>query len=205
MVKIFLYGTLKRGGCRSHVMRGQRFIGDARTVARYRMYNTGSYPALVEDDDGLEVEGEVWEVDGDCLRILDAIEAVPDLYERRPVSLSTPSMDGVETYIYQRSLESLPDCGGRWEHHLSREQGSMEVIYLADLNRPAFEEDRLAVDVVCAGDSLTGWNNFGPTNLWPYPMPTKRCSLHTLRGTHIRSEIITMSDWRSSVRRTRFH
>jgi len=45
----------------------------------------------------------------------------------------------------------------------------MEVVYLADLNRPSFEQDRLAVDVVCAGDSLTGWNNFGPANLWPYP------------------------------------
>ena len=22
---------------------------------------------------------------------------------------------------------------------------------------------------MCAGDSITGWNNFGPANLWPYP------------------------------------
>ena len=29
----------------------------------------------------------------------------------------------------------------------------MEVVYLTDLNRPSFEQDRLAVDVVCAGDS----------------------------------------------------
>jgi len=45
----------------------------------------------------------------------------------------------------------------------------MEVVYLADLNHPAFEQDRLAVDVVCAGDSITGWNNFGPIQYWPYP------------------------------------
>ena len=45
----------------------------------------------------------------------------------------------------------------------------MEVVYLADLNRPAFEQDRLAVDVVCAGDSITGWNNFGPATTWPVP------------------------------------
>jgi lysophospholipase L1-like esterase len=25
------------------------------------------------------------------------------------------------------------------------------------------------VDVVCAGDSLTGWNNYGPVQYWPYP------------------------------------
>jgi lysophospholipase L1-like esterase len=45
----------------------------------------------------------------------------------------------------------------------------MNHTYLADLNRPAFEHDRLAVDVVCAGDSITGWNNFGPANSWPFP------------------------------------
>jgi lysophospholipase L1-like esterase len=45
----------------------------------------------------------------------------------------------------------------------------MNPIYPADLNRPAFEHDRLAVDVVCSGDSITGWNNFGPANSWPFP------------------------------------
>lgn len=38
---------------------------------------------------------------------------------------------------------------------------SMEVVYLVDIRRPGFDRDRLAVDVVCAGDSITGWNNFG--------------------------------------------
>jgi gamma-glutamylcyclotransferase (GGCT)/AIG2-like uncharacterized protein YtfP/lysophospholipase L1-like esterase len=171
MVRIFVYGTLKRGGCRVHVLRDQRFLGTAKTVAGYRLYNTGSYPALVEDAGGLEVEGEVWEVDDDCLRSLDAIECVPDLYERRPVGLADPSMDGVETYIYRRSVQGLPECGNRWEHtHApSREQSEPQVVYLADGSRDTFDQDRLRVDVVCAGDSITGWNNFGPASLWPYP------------------------------------
>lgn len=45
----------------------------------------------------------------------------------------------------------------------------MDIVYLADLNRPTFEDDRLAVDVVCAGDSITGWNNSGPALSWPFP------------------------------------
>jgi len=32
----------------------------------------------------------------------------------------------------------------------------MEVVHLADLHRPSFDQDRLIVDVVCAGDSITG-------------------------------------------------
>jgi gamma-glutamylcyclotransferase (GGCT)/AIG2-like uncharacterized protein YtfP len=114
MVRIFVYGTLKTGGCHSHVLKNQRFLGEAGTAAKYRMYDTGSYPALVEDEDGGQVEGEVWEVDGDCLRALDAIEGVPTLYERKPVALANAGMDGVETYLYRRSAGGMPECGRRW-------------------------------------------------------------------------------------------
>jgi lysophospholipase L1-like esterase len=43
-----------------------------------------------------------------------------------------------------------------------------QVLYTADQGLPAFEAARAAVDVVCAGDSLTGWNNFGPADSWRY-------------------------------------
>ena len=42
------------------------------------------------------------------------------------------------------------------------------VLYLADRGSPAFEAGRNSVDVVCAGDSITGWNNFGAVGEWPY-------------------------------------
>jgi lysophospholipase L1-like esterase len=43
------------------------------------------------------------------------------------------------------------------------------VIYLADRTSPLFQAGRSSVDVVCAGDSITGWNNFGSVDAWPYP------------------------------------
>jgi lysophospholipase L1-like esterase len=43
------------------------------------------------------------------------------------------------------------------------------VIYLFDRRSPAFEASRNSVNVVCAGDSITGWNNFGGVDEWPYP------------------------------------
>jgi hypothetical protein len=43
------------------------------------------------------------------------------------------------------------------------------VFYTADQGTPAFEVNKTAVDVVCAGDSLTGWNNYGPADSWPHP------------------------------------
>jgi lysophospholipase L1-like esterase len=43
------------------------------------------------------------------------------------------------------------------------------TIYFADSHTADFEQARTAIDVVCAGDSLTGWNNFGSVHEWPYP------------------------------------
>jgi len=118
-MKLFIYGTLKRQQSRAGALDGQRFIGEAKTLARYRLFDTGSYPVLVGchevEDGGLEIEGELWHVDADCLARLDEIECVPELFRRQPVMLSLPAgYDDVETYIYQRSVMGLRDCGARW-------------------------------------------------------------------------------------------
>ena len=42
------------------------------------------------------------------------------------------------------------------------------VLYVADRRSPTFEAVRTTIDVVCAGDSITGWNNFGSVTHWPY-------------------------------------
>lgn len=44
----------------------------------------------------------------------------------------------------------------------------MDVLYVVERDTAAFEAARTVVDIVCAGDSLTGWNNFGPAEQWPY-------------------------------------
>lgn len=40
---------------------------------------------------------------------------------------------------------------------------------VVDANTESFQNEKDAVDVVCVGDSITGWNNFGSAQLWPYP------------------------------------
>ena len=44
----------------------------------------------------------------------------------------------------------------------------MDVLYVVERDSADFETARAAVDIVCVGDSLTGWNNFGPVSDWPY-------------------------------------
>ena len=42
------------------------------------------------------------------------------------------------------------------------------ILYVANRGMPSFQTAPLSVDVVCAGDSITGWNNFGVVRDWPY-------------------------------------
>ena len=46
---------------------------------------------------------------------------------------------------------------------------TLQVLYIIDQGTPTFEAERTAVDVVCAGDSLTGYNNSSfPVRYWPF-------------------------------------
>jgi lysophospholipase L1-like esterase len=42
------------------------------------------------------------------------------------------------------------------------------ILYVAERRLPSFQVARQSVDVVCAGDSITGWNNFGGVSEWAY-------------------------------------
>ena len=111
---VFVYGTLKRGGRNHHLLAGQEFLGEARTLPRYRLYDKGPYPCLVEEPGhGRAVEGELWRVDEPTLARLDRLEGAPNLFDRRAVSLE--GFTGpVVTYVYQGDVSRMKDGGPRW-------------------------------------------------------------------------------------------
>lgn len=122
MTLVFVYGTLMRGECRHGALAGQTYVGRATTQPHYRLYNCGSYPALVKvaDGSGHCIEGELWQVDHACLQQLDDIEGVDEgLYERGPVILEDLPVDQpaaalVEAYFYRQDVSSLEDLGTVW-------------------------------------------------------------------------------------------
>ena len=114
---LFVYGTLKRGDVRAPLLDGQRFIGEARTLAQYRLFNTGDYPALVEATPlgltGLAITGELWRVDRVCLHRLDEEEGVDEgLYERRMIELADEQR--AWAYLYLHPVDGMSDCGDCW-------------------------------------------------------------------------------------------
>jgi gamma-glutamylaminecyclotransferase len=115
-MRLFVYGTLKRGEPRHRYLSGQTFIAPARTRPVYRLFNLGEYPGLVRRADGLAIEGELWEVDEACLRRLDQVEGCDEgLYCRSPVELAPPHHGSAAvTYLYQKNVDGLAECGTRW-------------------------------------------------------------------------------------------
>jgi gamma-glutamylcyclotransferase (GGCT)/AIG2-like uncharacterized protein YtfP len=112
-ILLFVYGTLQRGMSHHHLLNGQEFVRAARTLPRYRLYNCGWFPALVEAADGVAVEGELWRTSQNVLPQLDRYEDAPHLFVRRPIAI-----DGDEpafAYIYVGSMDQCRDCGTRWQ------------------------------------------------------------------------------------------
>jgi gamma-glutamylcyclotransferase (GGCT)/AIG2-like uncharacterized protein YtfP len=114
MLTLFVYGTLQRGQANEHYLRGQTFLGVARTLPRYRLYDAGAYPCLVEDEaDGEAIWGELWRIDDRLLPALDALEEAPELFERREIALDGAG-EPVVAYLYRGDVRQLKPCRERW-------------------------------------------------------------------------------------------
>ncbi len=116
--RIFVYGTLKRGGHYSHYLTGQTYVGESVTEPLYRMMDCGTYPGLYAvEQNGIGIQGEVWEVNSDCRARLDVLENVASgEYELAPVRLLPPyDTQKVSTYIYRLASSVMPDAGDNWK------------------------------------------------------------------------------------------
>jgi gamma-glutamylcyclotransferase (GGCT)/AIG2-like uncharacterized protein YtfP len=113
---VFVYGSLKskeRNNLR--YLGNQRFVSFARTLPRYKLYDCGQFPGLVEATEGVSVVGELWDVDNHCLMELDYLEAVDQgLYKRELIQLQDPVVQA-QVYLFCHNVQGLPDCGEIWE------------------------------------------------------------------------------------------
>ena len=94
--RLFVYGSLKRGGQHHDQLRGARFVGQAVTTPSYALVSLGDYLALVSGGDAT-VPGEVYEVDEALLQLLDEFEG-PD-YERAVVTLKNDQIGEALAYL----------------------------------------------------------------------------------------------------------
>lgn len=122
-MKLFVYGTLKKsyndGDDPDKVYLhkdlekdGQKFICNAKTQDKYRLYHTGTFPALIEAKNGICISGELWEISEEYLPVLDAYES--SQFERRSIDLL--GHKDVEAYFFVNPeiLRIYPQCGNQW-------------------------------------------------------------------------------------------
>lgn len=99
-VKVFVFGTLKRGYSNHHVLGPHaKLVGEAETTSCYRMFSVG-FPVIIEDGDGYPVAGELYDVPPKQLIWLDQLEGEGRMYHRKVTEVTLKSGGPIECYIY---------------------------------------------------------------------------------------------------------
>lgn len=103
---VFVYGTLKRGQHRADILQDNAAHWTANTHLYGYLLHKGPFPALILEEGGHKIHGELW---GGCspklINILDGIEGVPSHYHRVPVELA----NGAVAWVYVQPFDSVED------------------------------------------------------------------------------------------------
>ena len=95
MTRIFVYGTLRRGGSNHHLLAGIDPERTLRTPPLFTLLDLGTYPGMLGSGT-TAVLGEVYRVDAAILRALDHLEEEGHRYHRRAI----PLVDGSHAEAY---------------------------------------------------------------------------------------------------------
>jgi molybdenum cofactor cytidylyltransferase len=114
-LRLFVYGSLMRGGLRHVVLREQRFLREAVTRPKYLLLDLGAYPGLVAvPTGGRAIHGELYEVERRLIPSLDRIEGAPQQYRLEPLEVEGEG-GPVFGYLYQCPARGLtPIDSDRW-------------------------------------------------------------------------------------------
>lgn len=103
-MKVFVYGTLKKGFHNHRCLEGAVYVKDAILAKPFRMFDTGGFPVILpatENSPGYFPTGEIYELPESragelILARLDRLESEGYMYHRKTVE----TMDGEEVSVY---------------------------------------------------------------------------------------------------------
>lgn len=106
---VMVYGSLKEGFGNHRLLIGQEFLGTFETAdPEFFMISLGAFPGVHKGGSG-RILGEVYRVDEDCFRSLDALEGNGYFYTReevnaycvmRPDGTVPGEMEVIQTWMY---------------------------------------------------------------------------------------------------------
>src|SRR3970282_125568 len=107
-MKVFVYGSLKRGKYNNYILGDSKFIGMDRAPGV--LYTGSHYPMAIPGDGW--ITGEVFEVtDPKIQRDLDRLEGHPSFYERQEVTLESGLVAWIyywKGHVFHNKLRYLP-------------------------------------------------------------------------------------------------
>jgi len=92
-LRVFVYGTLRKGQYNHYLLDKARFIKDTR-VDGFQMFSRGFFPFLYEGEGS--IVAELYEINQRIFFSLDLLEGYPHHYQRKIVS----DVNGDEAWIY---------------------------------------------------------------------------------------------------------
>ncbi|HID27623.1 MAG TPA: gamma-glutamylcyclotransferase [Methanosarcinales archaeon] len=110
--KLFVYGTLKRGCSRHHVMQKYNaiYLGETITTEKFALIKIGNYPGVIKKS-RYQIHGELYCISDSLLARLDIIEGVPYLYKREKVALASEEEAILYFYVGVYSKSDILDTG----------------------------------------------------------------------------------------------
>lgn len=99
---LFAYGTLMSNHGNNTLLKKSKFVGRAESVEKYEMYISkygGAIPFVRKDKQTSIILGELWEINSECLKRLDALEGHPDWYNRESIDVKVNNVI-VKAFIY---------------------------------------------------------------------------------------------------------
>lgn len=113
---VFVYGTLLSGEPNHRLLSRAKRLGEVRTLPLFELRSLGAFPGLIALGN-TAVLGELYEVDVETLRSLDALEGHPSFYHRACVALENGAL--VEAYLLRPSqVRHMPVIvSGSWRQY----------------------------------------------------------------------------------------
>jgi gamma-glutamylcyclotransferase (GGCT)/AIG2-like uncharacterized protein YtfP len=112
---LFVYDSMKSGFCDNERLSAQGFfVSKATTRPSFRLFGCGTFAALIKEENGVAIEGELWNIKKKAFKAIDEFEGVGvGLYKREVILLENPLVLA-HTYLFCRATKNLPDCGSIW-------------------------------------------------------------------------------------------
>jgi gamma-glutamylcyclotransferase (GGCT)/AIG2-like uncharacterized protein YtfP len=73
-IRLFVYGTLKKGGSAAHYLKNEKLVRSGLAVKNFALYRDEIYPYMVPDMDGREVIGDLFEISEDRMPEIEFYE-----------------------------------------------------------------------------------------------------------------------------------